>query len=513
MATLLSLNLSGKSLPYQDGKWYCSIIALKKNKNENFDRILDIGCYKEQALTASTCENKNECVMKKIYRPPPADTYYRCCCDKDYCNNDIIWPDNMTTIYETVTLDNWPNTTTNLTAVVGISSGELIPKIVIGCVGGIVLIMLICGLIAFLFRRRLCDKWHACKRLTHPQNSASVPDTGENEPFLFAKSIQLAPQIIKKGRFCTIHMGIISPSQERVIVKILAGNDTQCSALYKQEKMIYNLPNMKHDNILKFYGSIGEESADLCSVTYWIVTEYCANGSLYDMLKQSLLSLELVIEFVQQITRGLDYLHKDMRTTVTSSADINDVTSLQTRSSIAHRDFKSQNVLIRENMSVCICDFGMAVCLNQNTLMPNQHNQSGTPRYMAPEILECTISSDTSAFLQSDVYALGLVLWEIVSRCKDIEDYNDPYQMPYEDQCQLNPSIPDMYTILKKSTSIRPKIHESWYKNSSIKYILTTIEHCWVQDPDARITAATAYRRMSSSCIQSIVPTAPVVDV
>ena len=44
-------------------------------------------------------------------------------------------------------------------------------------------------------------------------------------------------------------------------------------------------------------------------------------------------------------------------------------------------------------------------------------SQVGTRRYMAPEVLEGAINFQRDAFLRIDMYAFGLVLWELVSRC------------------------------------------------------------------------------------------------
>lgn len=43
--------------------------------------------------------------------------------------------------------------------------------------------------------------------------------------------------------------------------------------------------------------------------------------------------------------------------------------------------------------------------------------QVGTRRYMAPEVLEGAINFQRDAFLRIDMYAMGLVLWELASRC------------------------------------------------------------------------------------------------
>lgn len=59
------------------------------------------------------------------------------------------------------------------------------------------------------------------------------------------------------------------------------------------------------------------------------------------------------------------------------------------------------------------------------------HGQVGTRRYMAPEVLEGAINFNRDAFLRIDVYACGLVLWEMVSRCNAAGPVGE-YQLPFE---------------------------------------------------------------------------------
>ena len=58
----------------------------------------------------------------------------------------------------------------------------------------------------------------------------------------------------------------------------------------------------------------------------------------------------------------------------------------------------------------------MIVSCNRNIAM-FLFVQVGTRRYMAPEVLEGAINFNRDAFLRIDMYACGLVLWEMVSRC------------------------------------------------------------------------------------------------
>lgn len=50
--------------------------------------------------------------------------------------------------------------------------------------------------------------------------------------------------------------------------------------------------------------------------------------------------------------------------------------------------------------------------------------QVGTRRYMAPEVLEGAINFQRDSFLRIDMYALGLVLWELAARCKAADGKN-----------------------------------------------------------------------------------------
>lgn len=122
-----------------------------------------------------------------------------------------------------------------------------------------------------------------------------------------------------------------------------------------------------------------------------------------------------------------------------------------------HRDFKSKNVLLRDDLTAVIGDFGLAVRFEPGKPPGDTHGQVwahfinirvtldqklysllaigwicskmpffffcqvGTRRYMAPEVLEGAINFQRDSFLRIDMYAMGLVLWELVSRCSEAD--------------------------------------------------------------------------------------------
>lgn len=192
-----------------------------------------------------------------------------------------------------------------------------------------------------------------------------------------------------------------------IAVKIIPSNELQS---WQNELRIYSSPRTRHANILTFLGFT--ESPDTNS--HWLLVEYASNGSLHHFLKENTVTWPEFLSISLGIVRGLSHLH---------DADI------------AHRDFKSKNVLLRHNLSPCITDFGVASILDVGS-GGSQHEQRkkylqvGTPRYMAPEVLECSVAFTKISFTKIDVYALSLVLWELLSRCyplpkSHVNDYDD----------------------------------------------------------------------------------------
>ncbi|NXY60354.1 AMHR2 protein, partial [Callaeas wilsoni] len=86
-----------------------------------------------------------------------------------------------------------------------------------------------------------------------------------------------------------------------------------------------------------------------------------------------------------------------------------------------HRDLSSQNVLVREDGTCAIGDFGLALALPPRAQdSTGAQHTAGTQRYLAPEILDESLDLRAwgRALRQADVYALALLLWEILSRCQ-----------------------------------------------------------------------------------------------
>ena len=219
-----------------------------------------------------------------------------------------------------------------------------------------------------------------------------------------AKQIELQ-EVIGSGRYGQVYLG--DYRDEHVAVKIFSTVDEES---WKREKDIYSIVLIRHDYIL---GYIAADMISNNGVTeLWLITQYHPLGSLYDFLSVSDVKLtpSRMILFALSICNGLHHLHTEF-------------SGVQGKPSIAHRDLKSKNILVKTNNTCCIADFGLAVYRDVQTrkinLPPTYKN--GTVRYLAPEILNNTMDLNLfDSFLYVDVYCLALVFWEIGLRTGEL---------------------------------------------------------------------------------------------
>lgn len=83
---------------------------------------------------------------------------------------------------------------------------------------------------------------------------------------------------------------------------------------------------------------------------------------------------------------------------------------------------------------------------------------------MAPEVLEGAINFNLDAFLRIDMYACGLVLWELASRCSAQHGPVDEYRLPFTAEVGNYPSLEQMqeWVVQKKA---RPAFNDNWLRH------------------------------------------------
>uniref|UniRef100_W5MLI6 receptor protein serine/threonine kinase n=1 Tax=Lepisosteus oculatus TaxID=7918 RepID=W5MLI6_LEPOC len=305
--------------------------------------------------------------------------------------------------------------------------------------------------------------------------------SGTGLPYLVQRTV--ARQILclcaaGKGRYGEVWRG--TWMGENVAVKIFSSRDEQS---WFRETEIYNTVQLRHDNILGFIGS--DMTSKNSSTQLWLITHFHELGSLYDFLQNTSVDPEGCLRFCLSIACGLVHLHTE-------------ILSTQGKPAIAHRDLKSRNILVKRNRQCCIADLGLAVIHSQTNdyLDIGNNPRVGTKRYMAPEVLDESIRTDCfESYKQTDIWALGLVLWEITRRTV-VNGIVEDYRPPFFDAVLSDPSFEEMKKVVCVDQQ-RPSVHNRLCTHPTLSAITRLMKECWFQSPTARLTALRIRKTLS----------------
>ncbi|XP_060778258.1 TGF-beta receptor type-2 isoform X2 [Neoarius graeffei] len=420
--------------------------------------------------------NSTRCEMKE--QKTDSGLLYICSCDEDECNEKLFFPDN----------------TTNHQVVLVIL-GSLLPLLVLA-------VVVIASFYWYrIYRRRKLSEWEtkkpskrkgpldcsdACAIMMDDDRSDSSSTHANSlnhntEPLPIELDMQVG-----KGRFAEVYRAKLRQSSsqqfETVAVKIFPCEEY---ASWKNEKDVFSDIDLKHENVLHFL-TAEERKVER---QFWLITAYHSRGNLQDYLTRHLISWEDLRRLGGSLARGIAHLHSE-RTPCG-----------RPKVPIVHRDIKSSNILVKNDLTCCLCDFGLALRLDNSLSVDDLANsgQVGTARYMAPEVLESRINLENiESFKQTDVYSMALVLWEITSRCNAIGEVKD-YEPPFGSKVREHPCVESMKDNVLRDRG-RPEISSNWTKHPGVALVCATINECWDQDPEARLTAqcvAERFREMN----------------
>lgn len=290
-----------------------------------------------------------------------------------------------------------------------------------------------------------------------------------------ARQIKLIYPCIGKGRFGEVYKG--EWRGEFVAVKTFNSADEKS---WENECNIYNTSGFRHENILGF---IAADNIDRGLYTeLWLITEFHANGSLYDYLSENQINPDLCLKMALSIVNGLVHLHMPIE-------------SCKGKPALAHCDLKSKNILVKSDLSCCIGDLGLALSGDKDGKVAQGGNiRTGTKRYMAPEILSKRIDTRyLDAFQKAEMYSLGLVLWELLRSVRFEDDvskavYSFEYKMPFYEYIQNDPDEALMVKIVCEE-KLRPCANDLWAKNVIMSELFGLAEELWVEMPNERLNA------------------------
>ena len=194
-------------------------------------------------------------------------------------------------------------------------------------------------------------------------------------------------QIIKsigEGGMANVYLAYDTILERNVAVKVLRGdlaNDEKFVRRFQRDAL--QASSLSHPNIVEVY-DVGEDNGE-----YYIVMEYVEGKHLKGLLKKrGKLTIPEVVDIMIQVTSGLTVAHD---------------------SYIIHRDIKPQNIMILDNGLVKLTDFGIALAMN-STQLTQTNSVMGSVHYLPPEG-----ASGKGATLQSDIYSLGILMYELLT--------------------------------------------------------------------------------------------------
>jgi serine/threonine protein kinase len=185
------------------------------------------------------------------------------------------------------------------------------------------------------------------------------------------------------------------------------------------------------------------------------------HGSLHDLVQNETMVVdgEHILPILRDVTQGVRFLHAAKPTVI-------------------HGDLKAQNILVDSRLRAKVADFGLS--------QKKKLGASGTPYWMAPELLR----GETSNTTQSDVYAFGIILYEVYSR-KDPyegEDFANVMERVADPTVNKRPKVPqgcpaEIKSLMKRCLHSNPKQRPS-FKDLDIR--LKELDVTKVEPADVR---------------------------
>lgn len=222
-----------------------------------------------------------------------------------------------------------------------------------------------------------------------------------------------------EGGMADVYLAQDSFLNREVAIKILRGKlSLDPVALLRFQREANAASRLNHPNIVEIY-DVGEDSGQ-----HYIVMEYIRGKSLKELISQrGAMDKQEALQIMDQLLCAIIEAHKN---------------------NIIHRDIKPQNILVKDDGTVKIADFGIAT-VSDAVQLTQTDTVLGSVHYLAPEL-----ARGEMATFQSDIYALGITFYELLTG-----------QVPYTGESPVQIAMKHMREEMPAVRSINPMVPQA----------------------------------------------------